>query len=264
MYLLQSRINCFSFKNPCSLIGPWESSLLIDSHRVSCHDENPDPIWLVQNWSQLGPSRDQWIRRFRESWYPGWIRNFRRIVNVKYPGPKLRSNVNKKMEEIKDLMEDVTLTNYTDILKMRDTTVCLIFLWWTHRNYRTSSDWLRWNTVLSSDFRSTLKFDGTLPHRSHQVLLQLPWVCSQSKWTERKWVHQKWQHPQRHNHNGSSGPMVPGPGPKWSRTPNCILPENIIVEDVQNLVPDTPDFFELFDKFRILGHAGQQEKWWKT
>ena len=69
-----------------SLRSDWP----IDSHRVSSHDDNPDPIWLVQNWSQIGPSRYQGIRLFRESWYPGWSRNFRRIVNVKYPGPKLR------------------------------------------------------------------------------------------------------------------------------------------------------------------------------
>ena len=45
-------------------------------------------------------------------------RNFRRIVNVKYPGPKLRKvTCAKKMEEIKDLLADAALTNYADIFE---------------------------------------------------------------------------------------------------------------------------------------------------
>ena len=53
--LLQSRTNCFNFKSPCTLIGPWMSSLLIGSHRVMSPASLRDGpsvfgqiIWLVQ------------------------------------------------------------------------------------------------------------------------------------------------------------------------------------------------------------------------
>ena len=113
-------------------------------------------------------------------------------------------------------------------------------------------------------FRTPLKFDRPLPHRVQEDPMSVdPVEMSPAEMVPEKMVPPEIT-------TVTTGPMVPMV-PSIPMVPMvsfeaCIGPQTLsslkefIVEDVQNLGPGAPRFFELFDTFRMLGHAGQQEK----